>query len=286
MKPVVMVALVFIGTASAQEPAFDVASVRSMPDGQGFPFAQIGLQPGGRVVAVNVTLRLLVRFAYQIEDYQLLNAPDWIGRTRYEVNALAGREVSRVEALAMLRSMLAERFALRVHSESRQLPTYHLFVARADQLGERMRRSGSECAPVVLPTGVPPPPPPPAGAPVTTSLAPGRSFECPSVFFPGWVSGRRVTMMQFAERMAVILGRPVIDRTGLRESFDLDLIYSSDQGFVAAPPPGAPPPPGLNPADAPQLVTAIREQLGLRLEATRGPVDVLVIDSVQAPTEN
>lgn len=280
-------ALVTIGlTASlfAQSPAFEVTSVKSMASDSAF--GQIGLQPGGRFVASSVPLSMLIRFAYGLEDYQLLGGPGWITAARFEVIATAGRNVSREEALAMLRTLLTDRFALRAHGETRELPVFDLVLARTDgRLGDQLRRAmPPACAPVSLPAGMPPPPPPPPGQASTLPLAPG-ALRCPSMFAPSWLSARDVTIGQLAVRLAPYAGRPIIDRTGLMGTFDIDLTYASVSPDVTGLGPGAPAPPGAA-TDRPALPTAISEQLGLRLMPARGPVNVLVIDAAERPTEN
>jgi uncharacterized protein (TIGR03435 family) len=155
-------------------------------------------------------------------------------------------------------------------------------LAREDRRpGEQLRPSTTDCAPVKGPPGLPPPLPPPAqpaGTGRVLSLT-GPPLRCGGLRYSSTrgehLSIREVTMPGFAERMIGTLGRPVLDRTGLAGAFDVDLTYTSETQVVDV----------SNP-DAPPLVTAMREQLGLRLEATRAPVEVLVIDSVELPTEN
>jgi uncharacterized protein (TIGR03435 family) len=179
-------------------------------------------------------------------------------------------------ARAMLRELLEDRFSLAVHREQRQLPIYVLtLVARDGRPGPQLRPAGAQCAAVTTPKGVPLPPPPPMAVmetiPLFVASAPPR---CPSVFMTGHVSARAMAIDAFARALAPITGRPIVNRTGLTGEFDVDVSYSPN--LTAAPDVGA----------APELTTAVREQLGLKLDPQRGPVNVLVIDRVLMPTEN
>jgi uncharacterized protein (TIGR03435 family) len=176
----------------------------------------------------------------------------------------------------MLRTLLAERFALEVHRETRDLPIYDLALAARDgQRGPQLRPAGVECAAVTLPTGMRPPPPPPQpfvrSIPLFRTAAPPR---CPSLFLTGHVSARAMTMDAFARALVPVAGRPVVNRTGLAGEFDLELRYSADLTSVP------------DVTTPPELTTAMREQLGLKLDAQRGPVEVVVIDRVMMPSEN
>jgi uncharacterized protein (TIGR03435 family) len=183
------------------------------------------------------------------------------------------------------RIWLAERFRLAAHRETRQLPVYTLMVARRDRaLGRNLRRSGTECVPVTLPAGLPPAPPPPpgAGTPVGTG-----GFQCPAGLLPGHLSLRSVDMTVFASVLwRRALQQPVLDRTGLDGRFDLDLTYlpefESMNGRPAIENPALPAPT----SGAPSIFTAVQEQLGLKLEQSRGPLDVVIIDRVEPLIEN
>lgn len=197
---------------------------------------------------------------------------------RFDVNAVTGGTVAIDEVRSMLQSLLAERFGLMVHVETRTLYVYKLVPARTDPTqSEGLRRSGSECAAVNPPTGVPMPPPPPSGTMQTIPVTPGALvLQCPSIFFPGHISVREITMPQLASRIMQLVGRPVIDETGLDGAFDVDLTYTPvGQAADAAPP---------NLTDAPSIFTAVQEQIGLTLRSDTNLIDVLVIDRVEPPT--
>jgi uncharacterized protein (TIGR03435 family) len=275
-------------TALAQQPnataAFDVATVKVNTSGPGPAFGLM-LLPGGRVFAQNVPLRELIRAAYVLEDSQLEGIPESIRSARFDVEGRAGGEVTLDTARAMTRTLLADRFRLVAHTETRQLSVYELVTARRDRsLGRGMRPARNECAPVTLPAGMPPAPPPPAGG--GTALA-GGGFECPSGLLPGHLSLRRLTMNAFAGVLwRRIVQRPVFDRTRLSGSFDLDLTYLPELESINGRPASESPFLPAQITGAPSIFTAVQEQLGLKLESTRGPVDVLVVDRVEPPTAN
>jgi len=278
-----LLSLILVVAATAQTARFEVASVRI----SGTPEAPalILAEPGGRVTAPNSTLRELISAAYRVQDNELFGGPEWIARDRFALVAQAANpDATNEELQAMLASLLAERFQLVLRGEQRELPVYALASAQRDgRPGAQMNVAGPNCAPISRLPGapIPPPPPPfPANAARRRPLTPPNvSFKCPALFFPGAISGRAVTMSQFAQRLTPFMDRPVIDRTGLTGLYDFDLTYTPER----APNPNAP----LSPtaADA-SIFTAIREQLGLVLRAERAPLDVLVIERVERPSAN
>jgi uncharacterized protein (TIGR03435 family) len=278
---VVMLSATVSASAAAQAWRFEVASVRAGGT-PGLP-PLVSVLPGGRVSAPNSTLRELIRSAYGVDDDRILGGPDWVARARFAVEAKAERtDATPSQLQAMLADLLAERFRLEVHLERRELPVFVVTLAHGDgHLGPALRRAGVACEPITPPPGVPPPPPPPPGGSLRRPLVPANAgLRCPTLFFPGWIAGRAITMAQLAPRLGPYAGRPVIDRTHLDGEFDFDLAYTPEQ------PPnfnGAALPPT---ADGESLFTAVREQLGLRLEAGRAPLDVIVIDGAERPSEN
>ena len=253
-------------TASA--PAFEVASVK--PNKSGNSGWLMAPQPGGRVVAENVPLRALIQAAYQLQGFQVLGGPSWLDTDRFDIAAKAVGNPGPNEMLPMLRTLLAARFKLAVHTDTREQPTYALTLSRSDgKLGSRLRASDANCAAAArnaLPTRPDPNRPPPCG---DFRMSAGR------------LTATGMSMERLALRLSERLNRPVQDRTALGGVFDLDIGYSPEQLQQ-------PGPPGVNagPADpsAPSIFTALQEQLGLKLEPARGPVEVLVVDSVERPT--
>lgn len=245
------------------------------------PGPDIVIVTGTRVSGPFVTLRSLVQSAYGVDRDQVLGGPGWGDTDHFQVNATMAAGASRDDVRAMLRTLLTERFGFAAHTEKRDLPVNELTFT--GQLGPKMRRAGPECAPGTTPANLPvppPPPPPPAGAAefFTLTNQPAGS-KCGSMVMNGFISARDVPVANLAWMLAQLMRRPVVDRTGLTGKYDFDLMYLPDSG-----------PPALNgtpiPWDAPALATAIREQLGLRLESSRAPVDVVVIDRATAPSEN
>ena len=261
---------------------FDVSSVKRQQgnDGRG---RGITVQPGGRFMAPSATVRELIAAAYDLQDSQITGGPGWIGADRFEVMGITAPDVTLADARAMLRTLLAERFRLAARIERREQPVYALELARDDRRpGEQLRPSGGSCLPPSVPQNLklpPPPPPPPAtlGRVLSLDLPP---LPCLSMVFDSRTTGhwsiRSWPIERLAHRLSAMLGRPVFDRSGLTGAFDIDLTYGTQAAVVD----------GSAPTDVPALTTALREQLGLRLESTRSPVDVLVIDRVDPPADN
>ncbi len=282
MRAILISGLVAAGLAAALlAQSFEAASIRVTRQssiGQGVVYTQ-----PGRLVAEEATVRDLVAVAYGRPRDQIVGGPDWMSSTRYAITATTTGDVAREEAQAMLRQLLANRFALASHLEQRELPVYALTLARRDgQLGSKLRRSGAGCAPMT-PFGLdgapspPPPPPPPPGVETMRFLGERQTrLRCPTMFFPGGVSARAITFDEFVYRLSRFAGRLIVDRTALSGEFDVDLVYQPELAVGGA---GAA-------ATLPSLFSAVQDQLGLKLESTRAPVDVLVIDRLEPPTEN
>jgi uncharacterized protein (TIGR03435 family) len=268
----------------AQQPTFEVATVKVNASGPGPSFGLM-LLPGGRVFAQNLPVREVIRAAYGLEDTQLEGGPGWLRTTRVDVEARTDGAMTIETARAMTRTLLADRFRLSAHTETRQLPVYELVMARSDRsVGRSLRTSGKECAPVTLPAGLPPAPPPPAGAGMP--ITPG-GFQCPGGLLPGHLSLRGIDMTAFASVLwRRLFQRPVLDRTGLSGSFDLDLTYLPDLETINGRPASENPALPAQILGAPSIFTALQEQLGLKLESARGPVEVLVLDRVETLIEN
>jgi uncharacterized protein (TIGR03435 family) len=280
----VSIAAVVAAQPQPGAPAFDVASVKANKSGPGPVFSLLVL-PGGRVFAQNLSLRELIRAAYGVEAAQLEGGPAWIGSDRFDLEARTGPDATIETVRAMTRKLLADRFRLAVHTETRQLPVYTLVMTRSDRsLGRNLRTSGKECVAVTLPAGLPPAPPPPpgAGTPVGTG-----GFHCPVGLLPGHLSLRSVDMTVFASVLwRRALQEPVLDRTGLDGRFDLDLTYLPEFESINGRPANENPALPAQITGAPSIFTAIQEQLGLKLEKSRGPLDVVVIDRVESLIEN
>jgi uncharacterized protein (TIGR03435 family) len=265
--------------ASSETSAFEAASVKPNTSGNG-PI-QVGVQPGGRFSATNVPLRMLVRLAYNLQDYQIVGGPDWLASDHFDIAAKAPEGQFNFTAMRpMLRSLLAERFKLVVHEEARQMPIYVLVKARGDgTTGPSLSASTVDCAEIDLQRGRR------GGGPLPVPIQAGQPIDCGFIIGPGRMSVGGMPISNLAMALSPMVGRIVLDRTGLTGTYSYELTY------LPEPLGGGPPqllnaaPPAIDP-NMPSLFTALQEQLGLKLESDRGPVEVLVIDSVAQPTEN
>jgi uncharacterized protein (TIGR03435 family) len=256
---------------SRQPAQFEGASVKPNRSG----IAKVGIQtlPNGRFVAENVTLRGLITFAYRLQPAQLEGGPSWLDSDRFDIAATGDAEsTSQFEAAKrdlpsraqqMLQSLLAERFKLETRVETRDLPIYALVRARADgRLGSEIRSSTADCS----------------FASATCGIRMGVGA--------GTIALSGASMSQFANSLTIWVGRIVVDRTELAGGYDFTLRWTPDQmpqGFDKKLAAG-----GIAAADpnGPSIFTALQEQLGLKLDARKGPVDVLVITRAEHPTEN
>ena len=278
-------------------PAFEVASVKPSnpnPDPSN-PLSTMALmlpQPGGRLKATNIPLRMLLMAAYELkQDAQLAGGPPALLAAKYDITAqVAGAPTLVMKNLPqMLRSLLAERFKLKAHTESRELPVYDLVVARSDgRLGPDLKPSQSDCSKADE-----------IGAEQAAALAKGDVASFVGKPRPCSVStdpsggplnllmrGDGQEMKALVEVLSQFTGRTVRDKTGLigRYDFafklDLQMVLALAQKAGANVPAAAA---NLPQSDGSSLMTTLNEQLGLKLESTRGSLDVLIVDSVEAP---
>jgi uncharacterized protein (TIGR03435 family) len=269
--------------------SFEAASIKlnvSSPIGR-----RMGV-PGDRFVAVNEPLSQLIAVAYgapgllpePLPHYRIAGGPSWIDSDRFDVDAKAvgdvvgGSEGTRRKQL-MLQTLLAQRFKMDVHHETRQLPIYALVIARRDKrLGSMLRRSQINRA--VLPTN-----PNVSLSAFGTPRCEAEGGPCgPGLSATGIFKGNAMTMAELTVFLSKWLDRTVSDRTGLTGAFDVEFQFSFE-GLPGAPlgPPGVERPATT---DNPSIFSAVQEQLGLKLESTKGPVDVLVIDHAEKLMEN
>jgi uncharacterized protein (TIGR03435 family) len=259
MVPKHVLAALFIGASIsvglvAQQPTFDVAAVkRNTMRGT----ATNRVSPG-RVTFTNVPLQGLVRSSYGLEDFQMVGGgPDWVRVDRWDIIAKAPDHASQADLDAMMRSLLADRFKLIVHHETRRLPILALVTTRADgRPGPELHASSVDCAAVAD-----------ARAGIVRD---GRQVCGFSGVAGNMVAGGR-TIVQLARTLTALVGRAVVDKTGLTGSFDWTLKWAPETQAVS---------------DGPALVTALQEQLGLRLEPQVATIDVLVIDSAERPADD
>jgi uncharacterized protein (TIGR03435 family) len=260
---------------AATAPAFEVASVRA--NTSGYKGWNLEPQPGGRLTGTNVPAAALIRFAYDLPAFQVSGGPAWLDSARFDVTAKAEGDPSLDQKRRMLRTLLAERFKLTAHTETRELPIYALVMARSDgRPGPQLRRSEADCGPAESVPELGVGGTPSRGACGYFGFAPGTDLPKGR----GGLAFRGMTLAMFAKRLMPVVRRPVIDQTGLSGYFDGDFDFLAE-----LPPP--PPPPGMPSSFGPDpfvsVFTVLPEQLGLKLESRRGPVEVLVIDRIEPP---
>ena len=267
--PALVVAIVSSGTVLAQTelPSFEAASIKLNRSGaSGVGATALFFEQNGRFKAVNEPLWRLIaeayRSNYQLRRFEIEGIPSSMDSDRFDVDAVPQGNPSFGEQRQMLQRLLADRFKLAVHRETREMPIYILVKARADgRLGERLKPSDVDCSKVRA-GGLPP------------AAKPGQPQPCMMIFGSGRLVSYGMTMTQLAEMgLARSVLRPVIDRTELSGGYTWTLEWAPDEN------------PDVN-VNLPSLMTALVEQLGLKLEPTRGSVEVLVIDRVEPPTSN
>lgn len=252
---------------------FEAASVKPSTG----PTGERG-QPGGYTATRTVRFFIADAFFFgtPLETSRVIGGPEWIDSARYEIIAKGEWQPTPDgpprELFLMIRSLLEERFKLKTHHETRELPTYELVVARADgKLGPALHRSDVDCDAVFAArrAGVPPPPRGPMDPP-----------PCRLMGGPARIIAGGTTMEQLATNLALRVERRVIDKTGLSGRFEFNLAFTPDRTPDGPPPPGVP---AIDP-NGPGIFTAIQEQLGLKLVPATAPADVVVIDSIERPT--
>jgi bla regulator protein BlaR1 len=265
-----------------QTVAFEVASVKRDNSEGGGP--NIVPQAGGRFVAANATLTKLIAFAYAIHDFQIVGGPAWVSSDRWSVEARAEadsipltvtRDSTKPGPFALrLQSLLADRFGLKLHRATQDRPVYQLAIAPT---GLKMKLSEDQTPLNALKLPEPAKP----GGPIPRGML-------SMVFGGGQIEAGAVPLSDFAGLLSLIMDRTVIDRTGLTGLYDFKLNWTPDAGQKIGPLGPLPQGVELPPEDpsGPSIFTALQDQLGLRMQSARGPVDMLVIDNVSRPLEN
>jgi uncharacterized protein (TIGR03435 family) len=216
--------------------------------------------PGGRVSTTGATLGDLLEVAYHLESFQITGGPTWLNSARYDISATAnGHAVTAQQERQMIQSLLADRFRVVVHRETKQLPIYELTVAKS---GSKLRGAEAGSCP---------------DPPVLSNPCGGFRISNRSL-----MTGNKVTVVQLAADLSFLLGRLVVDKTGISGSFDIRLEWTPDPNLGKALGDDEPRPA----SDGPSIFTAVQEQLGLRLEPRRGPAEILVIDHAEKPSPN
>jgi uncharacterized protein (TIGR03435 family) len=256
---------------SAQTKEFEVASVKSHKDDDG----RVGIQvtPGGRWRATNIPLNLLLQIAYDLRPGQLTGAPNWINSERYDIEAKLdeslGPNPKPEQMRPYLQSLLQNRFQFKFHNETKEMQVYVLGVAKG---GSKMKESDP--------------------AAVGPRIRMGR----------GQLTCTKVKMDVFARELSRSLGRPVLNETGLTGDYDFDLSFTPDgpgpggagghgEGGPGGGGPGGGGPGGAGPSmapgsDGPSVFAAVQEQLGLKLDSKKAPVELFVVDKIEKAEEN
>jgi uncharacterized protein (TIGR03435 family) len=244
-------------------PSFDVASVRQETSGEQ-PSNNWSNSPG-RISYQNSQILQLIRAAYGDFSLRVEGFPDWTRDDRYDIEVRFPADTPGPVTQLMLRQLLVERFKMVVRLETRQVPVYELVMARPDRTpGPLLKPADIACAPGRQEA------PPECQRRISVS---GGTLIFPYDSMAGLA--RTLTTMQG------MLGRPVIDRTGLNGNYSINLTFAGADTADSRGPAGSPPPPA---SDAPSIFTALQEQLGLRLNAAEGPNQFIVIDSIERPT--
>jgi uncharacterized protein (TIGR03435 family) len=257
----------------ASTPTFEAASVKLSNSGGG-PITQV---LPGRLVAKYSSLQDLIAFSYEVRTDQLIGATSWIVSDHYDLEAkAAGNPPAGQIAGVMLRALLEDRFKLVLHREKRELPVYEL---RVDRSGLRLQPTKEGSCTLFSPDSSPLPPAPDAARLPFCGPRTGRNGS-------NWaLNGQGVRMEALAGVLSFQLNRTVLDKTGLTGSYDVHLQWMEDPltpGTLGSP--GAPPAP--DDPSGPSLFTSLHEQLGLRMVSAKGPIEVLVIDHAERPSEN
>lgn len=266
-------------TAGAPMPSFEVASIK--PNHSATMNISIMFQQG-RFVATGIPVKQLITMAYDVKDFQVAGGPGWVTSEKYDIEAKEPDSVvqeldklppdQRSELLrSMLQSLLADRFKLKLNHETKELPAYALVVAKNGPKIQEARPGDT------YPNGI--------------KGSDGQGHAQMMRMFPGQLTCQGLPMSGLVHLLSQQLGRDVLDQTGLKGNYDFTLTWTPEHGETMMPggPAGGNPGPENAPPAAssgPSIFTAIQEQLGLKLEATKAPAEVLVINHVERPSEN
>ena len=262
------VALVAQAPQASKALAFDVAAIKPAADPKEFSYSQV--QPGGRYLGHNMSLRLMIKTAYGVHDDQIIGGPSWIDSDHWDINAKAegykDATTFRDTARLMVRPLLADRFKLVLHHEQRELPVYALVLTKANgEFGPQFRQNDSS----VCDKPMPPFPGVEGAAEPPVPLICGADG-----FNPRHLAARGMTLNYLLIVLArTNLDRVVVDHTGVTGKFDWEVQWVPEDLRIDA----------AKRPDGPSIFQAFRDQLGLKLEPARDRVDVLVIDRAQRP---
>jgi uncharacterized protein (TIGR03435 family) len=253
------------GQTAPPRPEFEVASIKLNRSGAKGMTASP--RPGGRYITRNAPLEIVLKMAYHIRDFQLSGAPAWLESEHYDIEAKAPGDATFTAMLPMLQALLEERLQLQFHRETKEAPVYAMVITKEGKLSDV-----GECGPH-------PSPPPPRERGKLPTPGCGTFIVIQDL---GRIIGSKMSISQLIDVLPEITGRLVLDQTKLTGRYDINLSYAPEQllaGDASTRPPGSD-------SNAPSIFTALQEQLGLKLESQKGPVEMFVIDHVERPSEN
>jgi len=276
-----------LNSPTADRPSFEVASIKlnksSDPTTFNFPIgAGDAMRPvGGLFSVTNMPLRNIITFAYKLTgdiQYLMPGLPDWVNSERFDIQARAAGSPKKDEFRLMVQSLLADRFKMTMHHETRQIPVFALVLSKAGKTGPQLIAHTDDAT-----CGSPAGQPYPSTAAVPLPAMPCNALLALQPSGPGRfrAGGRKVTLQLLASSFSGYdnFDRPIVDRTGLADAFDLWFEWAPQ--ITGTPPPGFQPDP-----TGPSIQAALQEQLGLKLESQTAPVDVMVVDRLEQPSEN
>jgi uncharacterized protein (TIGR03435 family) len=292
---VLLCASIALGQQPNPKLTFEVASIKpaapqAMRRLQGSAEGGPGTPDPGRIRLTDMPLRVLIMRAYNLQSFQIAG-PAWMDSQRFDIIAKVPDGATKEDARIMFQNLLADRFRLKLHKESKEAPIYELVVAQG---GIKIKEAAQTVTTPAEGAGGPPPGPPPRGKDGLLRTPHGQLGIQAMLNGRMRMQGDAVSMDRLTDILGMTLGRPVLDKTGLMGAYDVILDFSPE-GMGPGPKGPAPGAGGGNPAEAPRdsndsgptIFTALQSQLGLKLESRKGPVDLLVVDSVKKmPTEN
>jgi bla regulator protein blaR1 len=253
-----LIALTIAPLARPQQ--FEVASIKPAdPNTHGM---RVQMAPGGRLTASGVTVKFLIQQAYNVKDFQITGGPGWIGSDRYDISTKAEGEgqITPEQLRPMMQALLADRFKLTFHRETKEMPVYALVVGKnGPKMHESERHEDAEGR---------------GGTQIRMSR--------------GQITAQAMSMAMLANQLSNRLGRNVLDKTGLTGNYDFTLEFTPEGMQPMGMPPregGADAPPPVD-SPGPSIFTAVQDQLGLKLESQKGPVEILILDRIERPSEN
>jgi len=238
--PRLLIAIALVSLALAQQPSFEVASIKPNKSAGNNGTWRSG--DNGRFTGENIPVDLLIVTAFKLKESQLSNLPKWAESEKYDIEAKTTGKASQDQMIAMLQALLRDRFSLKYHRAKKTMPVYSLVVGKS---GIKAAASND--------------------GPCPTDAICGSWFSRRNQ-----IEGKRITMTQLADALTFQLDRIVIDKSGLHKTFDILLTWSPDQDDI----------------EGPSIFTAVQEQLGVKLEASKAPVDMFVIDHIETPSDN